>query len=152
MRNYKKLDTNKKQLSFLLIYEMPTYNRKNEISKFRELVKGHQKGEVVYYHHYASQQYTACKKGEWNEEMRRFRKERKEGIKNIDPINHRNPTIKGKQFYTFVLQNTDMDTNPTFDPLGMAFDDGFFVVSGFIYSFRNEANRDASYKYIMGLK
>ncbi len=134
---------------------MPQYKittRKEELVKFRRLIKTRETNEVVYYYHHTTNQYTAAKKDEWNEEMRRFRKERKEGILNIDPINHRNPKIKGKQFYTFVLQTTDMDKNPTCDPLGATFDDGIFIVSGFIYSFRNEANRDASYKYIMGIK
>jgi len=134
-------------------YEMPTFfTRKNEVNKFRQLMLTREKGEMVYYHHYASQQYTAGTKTEWEVEMRRFRKERKEGTLNINPNNHRNPKIKGKQFYTFVLQDTDMDKNPKLDPVGMVFDGGCFLVSGFIYLFRKEANRDASYKYIMGLK
>jgi hypothetical protein len=36
--------------------------------------------------------------------------------------------------------------------MGLAFDDGCFLVSGLIYAFTNKDNRDKSYKYIMGIK
>jgi len=33
--------------------------------------------------------------------------------------------------------------------MGLGFDEGMFIVDGLIYAFKDEANRDMTYNYIM---
>ena len=110
------------------------------------------KDDIGIFYHHGKKQYSIFNIEEWTTEMKRFRKYVKKGEGIINPKNHRNPIIQGKQFYTFVFQDPDMSKNPQFDPMGLTFEDGTFVVSGMIYAFRKKENRDMSYKYIMGIK
>jgi hypothetical protein len=96
--------------------------------------------------------YSYFDKALMTDQMKLWRKLAKEGTIVIQEYNHRSPTICGKQFYTFVLQNADLESNPLIDRVGFAFDDGAFLVSGHIYCFRKQENRDSIYKYVMGIK
>ena len=90
---------------------------------------------------------------ELTEQMMAWRKQRKEGTLIIQPCNNRTKIIQGKTWYILVVQQvTDGEIDNTgFDPLGLGFDEGAYVVTGLIYIFKHEANRDATYKYVMGL-
>jgi hypothetical protein len=94
--------------------------------------------------------YSFYNREQMNEQMREWRKDVKAGKIVIDERNHRSPTICGKQFHTLVLQSADLDANPmNIDRIGLAFDDGCFLVSGYIYCFKTLANRDSVFKYVM---
>ena len=89
--------------------------------------------------------------------MKRFRKQRKEGTLTILEANNKtkvlgNKYLNSKTFYFMVIQDPDENKNPQCDPMGLAVKDGAFIVSGWIYAFKSKTNRDASYKYIMGIK
>jgi len=131
---------------------MSIFSRATHEQELKHFLDTKTKDDIgIYYHHY-HKQYSIFNIEEWTTEMKRFRKYVKKGEGIINPKNHRNPIIQGKQFYTFVFQDPDMSKNPQFDPMGLTFEDGTFVVSGMIYAFRKKENRDMSYKYIMGIK
>jgi len=93
--------------------------------------------------------YSWYDKPTMNEQMKLWRKQFKEGIITIDEMNHRSPTISGKQYHIFVVQNADLDANPQpLDRTGFGFDDHQFLVSGHIYCFKSIANRDSIFKYV----
>lgn len=93
-----------------------------------------------------------------NEEMKpqqiAWKKLRKEGKLVIQPCNNIAKIIGGKTFYILVVQPTDETgeiTNAGIDPLGIGFDEGAYLVSGYIYIFKKEINRDSVYKFVMGV-
>ena len=91
---------------------------------------------------------------ELTEQMICWRKQRKEGVIKIQPCNNRTKTIQGKTWYILVAQQLKDGEieNTGIDPLGFGFDEGAYIVTGLIYIFKHEANRDATYKYVMGIK
>ncbi len=100
---------------------------------------------------YFSQQHRRlawCKKDDIREECKRFYKFRKEGLITMLEENNGQLEMEGQTFYYFVVQHTDED-NDQIDPFAMA---NGLMVEGFVYFFTRSANRDALYKYIMGIK
>jgi hypothetical protein len=81
-----------------------------------------------------------------------WRTQKRQGNLIIQEYNNHAKVIQGQTWYIFVVQNTDMDCNPQLDPLGLGIDEGSFMVSGMIYWFKAEHNRDAIYKYVMEIK
>tara|TARA_R110000751_G_C13431198_1_gene441622 strand:+ start:46 stop:459 length:414 start_codon:yes stop_codon:yes gene_type:complete len=113
--------------------------------------------DIVFFWHHANKDYCCGNKDEWKGEMKRFRKQRKEGTLTILEANNKtkvlgNKYLNSKTFYFMVIQDPDENKNPQCDPMGLAVKDGAFIVSGWIYAFKSKTNRDASYKYIMGIK
>lgn len=84
---------------------------------------------------------------ELREQMKMWRKERKEGAVEIKEVNNRTIKIKGQEWYICVVQYTEYNG---IDILGFGFDK-IVVVSGNIICFKHLQNRDATYKYVMGL-
>ena len=82
------------------------------------------------------------------EQSKQFRDERKSGLITMMESNNGTIKLENKTFYYFVVQHTDPECD-MIDPLAMA---NGLMVSGFVYYFTNQHNRDALYKYIMGLK
>ena len=121
-------------------------------AQVKQCLNNKQKTDILIFYHHTNQQYCYANIKEWTEEMKDFRKHRKEGTLVLREENNRHKTILGKDVYFLVVQNPDPEKNPPFDPLGMACDDGFYVVSGMIYAFFHMENRDKCYKYIMGIK
>ena len=100
----------------------------------------------VHYH----KQFSLLNRGELNEQMRIWKKQRKSGEVRIKRYNSKTAVVDGKEYHFFVVQPTEngkmVDCN--FDPMGL-----FILgewVSGYIYAFTNKANRDAVEKYVMG--
>jgi len=91
-----------------------------------------------------------------NIQMKAWRELAKQKLLRIEIENHRTKTIKGETYYIFVIQSWEngMVTSIDYDLMGMyAFDNGSFIVSGFIYAFKSKINRDRIYEYVMkGLK
>ena len=113
------------------------------------LLDDKRKGEIGFCYVAHINEYSYFNREQMNDQMKLWRKLVKEGHIVIAEGNHRSPTICGKQFHTFVLQHTDLNANPQIDRIGLAFDGGAFLVSGYIYCFKNIANRDSVFKYVM---
>lgn len=82
--------------------------------------------------------------------MKEWRKLRKEGKCEMLEGNNNECEIKGRTYYTLVVQtpNGRMGVDPT----GLGWDDRTFLVDGYIYYFQKQVNRDMVYKYVMGIK
>lgn len=119
-------------------------------------VKDRQKprNETFFFWHRQVKQVMWGNNKELTEEMICWRKQRKEGTLIIQPCNNRTKVIQGKTWFILVIQQLkDSEIEDIgLDVLGLGFDDGAYVVTGLIYIFKHEANRDATYKYVMGIK
>tara|TARA_R110000823_G_scaffold248435_1_gene372037 strand:+ start:162 stop:575 length:414 start_codon:yes stop_codon:yes gene_type:complete len=129
---------------------------KEERSKLSTVIENRESTDIVFFWHHANKDYCCGNTEEWSGEMKRFRKQRKEGTVTILEANNKTKVLgddkKNKTFYFMVIQDPDETKNPQIDPMGLAVKDGAFMVSGFIYAFKSKTNRDKSYKYIMGIK
>ena len=83
-------------------------------------------------------------------DMKNWRTLRKQGKVEMLEANNKKCKIKGRTYYTLVIQtpNGRMGVDPT----GMGWDNRSFLVDGYIYYFQKEINRDMVYKYVMGIK
>jgi len=81
-----------------------------------------------------------------------WRTQKRQGVLIMREHNNQTKLVQGQKWYILVVQDTDMSCNPQLDPLGLGIDEGNFIVSGFIYWFKAEHNRDAIYKYVMEIK
>lgn len=83
-------------------------------------------------------------KAEITEEMKRWKKLRKEGKLKVYKENNQTVLIQGKEWYMMCLT---VDVN--YDPIALlGLDDKQIVMSGFCYFFKHEANRDMTANYI----
>ena len=78
-------------------------------------------------------------------DMKRWRIQKKEGVLTIDERNNREYEINGKKWYTMVIQDT-IEKNNRIDPLAVGVG---FMVSGMVYWFKSEENRNTAVSYIM---
>ena len=112
--------------------------------------------DIVFNYHFKAKSYQVMNKAEWTVQMKLLRKLRKKGTHNLRDDNNVTKVIGdekcNKTLHFLVVQNNDDEKNPSCDPMGFAVKDGCFLVSGMIYAFKSKFNRDASYKYIMGIK
>jgi len=97
-----------------------------------------------------AKEFYVLNKEELEEQMRTWRKLSKEGRLKMAAYNNRTQTAKGRTWYFLVVQayypnGNMMECNV--DPFGL------FVlnemVSGFLYAFTREANRNMVYEYVM---
>ena len=91
---------------------------------------------------------------ELTEQMKMWRKLRKEDKLDMQEFNNKTKYIKGKPWYILVVQTPSIRRGVDdigIDPLGMGFDTPY-LVSGYIYVFKHEKNRDATFNYVMGIK
>ena len=84
-------------------------------------------------------------------QMKDYRVSRKDGDLTMDAENNLQFEVDGRTLYTAVVtpldEMGDVATSP--DPLALGVG---LLVSGWVYWFYHEKNRDAFYKYIMGVK
>jgi len=78
-------------------------------------------------------------------DMKRWRIQKKEGVLTIKERNNREYEINGKKWYTMVIQDT-VEKNNRIDPLAVGVG---FIVSGMVYWFKSEENRNTAVSYIM---
>ena len=109
------------------------------------------RGETYFCFHQKAQDFSWGNNDELREQMKIWRKQRKDGLIEMLECNNHTKKINGTEWHILVLQQTGEYTGP-FDPSGFGLDDGIFLVSGYIYYFKRIENRDATYKYVMGLK
>ena len=115
-------------------------------------IENSQSTDIVFFYHHNSGQYCMSNKVEWGTQMKQFLRQRKQGHIHLLPGNNRAFLFSGKEMYFLVVQFIDEEKNPLIDPMGLAITDSQFLVSGLIYAFKSQKNRDASYNYIMGIK
>jgi len=115
----------------------------------KRIVEGRRKsrGETCFYYH------RGAKEAMWatNEDMREQAKLWKKAMKAGDQLqfleaNCQTKLINGEEWHFFVCGHQTKDLG--FDPLGMGFDDCQFLVSGFIYFFKNKENRDTIFQWL----
>jgi len=83
-------------------------------------------------------------KAEITQEMKRWKKLRKDGKLKVYKENNQTVLIQGKEWYMICLT---ADTG--FDPIALlGLDDKQILMSGFCYFFKHEANRDMTANYI----
>lgn len=122
-------------------------DRKKQQKLLENIVADRKKklGENCFTYHVALKMPNWLNNEMMNENMRRWRLQKKEGIINIDERNHREFEISGKKWYLLVIQDTKEENNQI-DPL--AFGVGY-LVSGMVYWFKSEENRNTVAKYVM---
>jgi predicted transcriptional regulator len=86
---------------------------------------------------------SAYNNDEMREQMVVWKDLAKQGKLVVRECNNRTRQIKGKDHYLLTIQPVPNDTN--MDPIGLALD---FMVSGYIYLFKKEVNRDSVFNYI----
>ena len=82
------------------------------------------------------------------QQSKQFRQQRKSGKLTLREDNNGTMELGKKTFYYFVVQHTKPECDMC-DPMALA---NGLIVSGFVYYFTNQYNRDVLYKYIMGIK
>jgi len=127
--------------------------RKQMVAELKDMLKDRQKtrGETFFFHHRKQDHLMWGNNEELTEQMKIWRKQRKDGIIKIMEYNNHTKMIQGQEWHILVVQDVEEWRNPI-DPVGLGFDNGAFLVSGLIYCFKRIENRDATYKYVMGLK
>ena len=111
-----------------------------------------ERGELFCFFHRKCNKLMWGNKPELVDQMKQWRKQKKQGILHLNPKNNRTKVINGVTFYILVIQqgSSPETIDPIgIDPFGGGFDDGMYLVDGMIYAFKHEANRDAVFGYVM---
>jgi hypothetical protein len=110
-----------------------------------------QRDEICMFYHRELKNIAFNNKAFVTEDMKSWRKLRKQGkLEMLEGNNSNDCKINGKQYYTLVVSSPDGRMG--FDPTGMGWDDISFIVDGYIYYFQKKVNRDMVYNYVMGIK
>jgi hypothetical protein len=109
-----------------------------------------ERGETYFFHHRRANEMCWGNNDELREQMKIWRGGVKKGDLIMREFNNKTFKIKGIDWYILVVQSPTGDIG--MDKIGLGFDDAQFLVSGYIYVFKHKANRDATYKYVMGVK
>ena len=122
-------------------------SRTKQHKKLQEIVDDRDKkrGETFFFHHVALNEGSWGNNEEMREQMKIWRRQKKEGILEINTGNNREFMINGKMWFTLVVQDVDVDKN-RIDRLGFGVG---FVVQGMIYWFSSETNRNSVVNYVM---
>jgi hypothetical protein len=107
------------------------------------------RGETYFFYHQGVKDFAWGNNDELREQMKIWRKQRKDGLIEMLECNNHTKKINGTDWHILVLQPT-CEKHMTIDPTGFGLDEQF-IVSGFIYYFKRIENRYATYKYVMGL-
>jgi len=85
------------------------------------------------------------------QDMRNWRKAKRQNKIYINPEESREVNINGKPWHILIVQEgTPENTHQIgYDPLGFGIDDKIILVDGMIYFFKNKANRDMIVDYVM---
>jgi hypothetical protein len=123
---------------------------KDKVAELKDMVNDRQKtrGETFFFRHATQDKLMWGNNVELTEQMKIWRKQRKDGIIEIHDYNNHTKQIDGTDWHILVVQQTGGDLGPI-DTLGFGFDN-VFMVSGFIYCFKSIRNRDATYNNVWG--
>jgi len=109
------------------------------------------RGELFFCYHRQLKDFVWGNKEEATEQMKIWRRQKKQGILHIAPYNNETKLINGTTWYTLVIQegsSPETIKSIGIDRMGLGFDDPY-IVDGLIYCFKQKVNRDAIYEYVM---
>lgn len=110
------------------------------------------KKETFFFYHRDMENVMWGTNEELLEQMKEWRNHQRDKTLTIYPKNRCKFEIEGKTYYTLTLTQLDKDGNAEkigLDQLGVGVK---HLVDGIMYWFVSEANRDATYKYVMEIK
>ena len=109
------------------------------------------RGELFFCFHREANDFMWGNKEEATEQMKMWRKQKKQGKIHISPDNNETKLIHGTTWYILVVQegSSPETIEPVgIDRIGLGFDN-IYLVDGYIYCFKQKENRDAIYEYVM---
>jgi len=109
-------------------------------------------GDIFFCFHREANQFMWGSKELATEQMKEWRRMKKEGEIHMNPKNNRTRIIGGKEWHILVVQygsSPEAIQSIGIDSLGMGFDDGQFFVDGLIYCFKSQVNRNRIFEYVM---
>ena len=118
--------------------------------RLRRSAADKQRGEICMFYHREADDVGFNNKELVGADMKNWRKLRKQGKVEMLEGNNKECKIKGRTYYTLVVQTPNESVG--LDPTGLGWDDTSFFVDGYIYYFQKQVNRDMVYKYVMGIK
>jgi len=130
---------------------MSFITRTDQVALLKSVLADRQKGETFFFWHIKVKEVMHGTNANLKDQMLIWRRQRKEGKVKIEPYNNVTKKIQGEDWYILVVQDPIEENNRGLDPIGFGFDTAY-LVSGLIYCFKSEHNRDATYKFVMGLK
>ena len=124
-----------------------TLTRTEQYKKLQEIVgdRDKKRKETFFFHHASLNQCCWGNNEEMRDQMKSWRRQKKEGTLEIKTGNNREFMINGKMWYILVVQDVDEEIN-RIDPLGFGVG---FLVPGMVYWFSSEVNRDTVVSYVM---
>lgn len=103
------------------------------------------RGEIVFTYHQTLYMPMWLNKEEITQEMKRWKKLRKEGKLKIYKENNKTVQVQGTTWYMMCMSVDEYD----YDPIAlMGLDNESYPLSGFCYFFKHEINRDMTANYI----
>jgi len=123
-----------------------TFDRTKAIKLYNEMLKEMDNSDICWTYGRIKKRCCLLNKREMEIQMKSWRKLARDGKIKIEKFNDRSKTINDKEYHFFVVQTTN-DNDTMFDPIGCSLYG--FIVSGYIYSFKNKSNRDKVREYVM---
>ena len=129
--------------------ELVTINDMKVLLRATVADRERRRGETFFFRHEEAGQMMWGTNEELIVQMKIWRKQHKKQEIKIRACNNLTKLINGREWFILVVQPyVDRVANPC--RVGLGFDTGF-LVSGSTYVFKHAQNRDATYKYVMGL-
>tara|TARA_R110000868_G_scaffold375794_1_gene640456 strand:- start:1234 stop:1734 length:501 start_codon:yes stop_codon:yes gene_type:complete len=138
----------------IAIFHQPTIRSEDVRKTLKKIVNNKEKSDICFTYIRQVKDISVFNKEEMKPQMLAWKNLRKEKKLVIQEVNNETKIIGGKTFYILVVQPTNEDgviQDAGIDPLGIGFDEGAYLVSGYIYIYKTKDNRDNIYKYVMGL-
>ena len=125
--------------------------------KFRQVQAQAEKTDICFCWNKKAHDFCLHNKAEMADQMKSWRKQAKEGILGMIKHNNQEVVFNGRTYWTLCVQSYKdgaLDTDNGFNSIdigGSVFggDDNFRMVSGAIYAFTSEVNRDLAFNYTM---
>lgn len=109
------------------------------------------RGELVFSYHRGVKNFMWGNKEEAVGQMKIWRQQKKKGDLHMNPYNNTTQLINGQEWYCLVVQqgsSPETIKSIGIDRCGLGFD-APYLVDGCIYCFKQKANRDMIYEYVM---
>jgi hypothetical protein len=149
-------------------FQVNSYNRPQMISVIKNVISDQRKGEMCWTLRQSVKDITYLNKYEMTENMKVWRKLKKQGEITMPENQNISVKIDGNKFHILAIKSPyEDDSVPAADPTIATWDretipktdlwkgltTGYFEYStGYIYYFKSQNNRDMVYKYVMGIK
>jgi len=126
------------------------YTREELLYYYKNMLETREKNDNVFFLHQKLKAFCIFNNDELKQQAKLWRKSAREGKIQILKENCMSSKIEGKEWFFLVVQPTKNLDDYSFEPVGACLL-GVFV-SGFIYCFEHEVNRDIIRKYVMDTK